>query len=123
LRDLKINGEPLRFNITLENNQSEYKEVNDWEINHNNTIRSNINLCIQKALPPSDPIIMAIKTVRELLNDPNYRFRSFKTFQEKLGGFGSDELRRILIQAGAIRCYKKNKPRNEENELWRLIDN
>jgi len=52
-----------------------------------------------------------------LLKDPRYRFRTFKTLQHHLGGFEDDELRRILVRAGAIRF------KDEAGvEIWSLIE-
>ena len=40
---------------------------------------------------------------RSLLSHPKWRLRTFETLRHHLGGFEDDELRKVLIQAGAIR--------------------
>jgi hypothetical protein len=40
---------------------------------------------------------------RELMSDPKWEQRSFEAIQSGLGGFAEDDLRRILVKAGAIR--------------------
>lgn len=59
---------------------------------------------------------MAEETARHFLNHKGYTDRSFETLQMHLGGFEEDELRKILVRAGAIRVY-----REDGSEWWRLI--
>jgi glutamate mutase epsilon subunit len=59
---------------------------------------------------------MAEETVRHFLNHKSYTDRSFETLQKHLGGFPDDELRKILVRAGAIRIY-----RDDGSEWWRLL--
>ena len=59
---------------------------------------------------------MAEETARHFLSHKGYTDRSFETLQQHLGGFGDDELRKILVRAGAIRVY-----RNDGSEWWRLL--
>ena len=54
---------------------------------------------------------------RKLLQREGYRFRTFKTLSHHLGGFGDDELRKILVQCGALRFYDR-----EGGEVWGLLD-
>ena len=42
--------------------------------------------------------------------------RSFVTLKNYLGGFEDDELRKILVRAGAIRTF-----RDDGSEWWRLL--
>lgn len=39
----------------------------------------------------------------ELLSHPHWKWRSFTILRHHLGGFTDDELRKILVQAGAVR--------------------
>ena len=59
---------------------------------------------------------MAEETARHFLNHKGYTDRSFETLQMHLGGFEEEELRKILVRAGAIRVY-----REDGSEWWRLI--
>jgi lipopolysaccharide export system protein LptC len=58
---------------------------------------------------------MAEDTARHFLSHQGYTDRSFETLQRALGGFSDDELRKILVRAGAIRVY-----RQDGSEWWRL---
>ncbi|MCT8338582.1 hypothetical protein MG296_00820 [Flavobacteriaceae bacterium TK19130] len=59
---------------------------------------------------------MAETTAKHFLNHQGYTDRSFETLQKHLGGFEDDELRKILVRAGAIRTY-----REDGSEWWRLL--
>ena len=58
---------------------------------------------------------MAEETARALLSHKGFTDRSFETLKRSLGGFEDDELRKILVRAGAIRVY-----RDDGTEWWRL---
>ena len=57
----------------------------------------------------------AMLVARRLLEDDRFRTRTFKTISHHLGGFEPDELRKLLVQAGAIRFED-----SEGIELWGL---
>jgi hypothetical protein len=59
---------------------------------------------------------MAETTARHFLGHKSFTDRSFETLRNHLGGFGDDELRKILVRAGAIRIY-----REDGSEWWRLL--
>lgn len=59
---------------------------------------------------------MAEDTARHFLSHKSYTDRSFETLSKHLGGFSEDELRKILVRAGAIRIY-----REDDTEWWRLL--
>lgn len=59
---------------------------------------------------------MAETTARHFLGHKSFTDRSFDTLRNHLGGFGDDELRKILVRAGAIRVY-----REDGSEWWRLL--
>ena len=59
---------------------------------------------------------MAEETARALLSHKGFTDRSFEALQRHLGGFGEDELRKILVRAGAMRIY-----REDGTEWWRLV--
>lgn len=60
---------------------------------------------------------MAENVARNLLDHPKAPYRSFRILRHHLGGFDDDELRRILVRAGAIRTKSKS-----GHELWILVD-
>jgi len=59
---------------------------------------------------------MAESTVRHFLSHKSYTDRSFSTLKNYLGGFEDDELRKVLVRAGAIRTF-----RDDGSEWWRLL--
>ena len=59
---------------------------------------------------------MAEETARHFLGHKSFTDRSFETLRNHLGGFTDDELRKILVRAGAIRIY-----RDDGSEWWRLV--
>ena len=59
---------------------------------------------------------MAEETARHFLSHKSFTDRSFDTLRKHLGGFADDELRKILVRAGAIRIY-----REDGTEWWRLL--
>jgi hypothetical protein len=59
---------------------------------------------------------MAETTARHFLSHKSFTDRSFETLRNHLGGFQDDELRKILVRAGAIRVY-----REDGSEWWRLL--
>ena len=61
---------------------------------------------------------MAEDTAIHFLSHKGYTDRSFETLRERLGGFEDDELRKILVRAGAVRVFKEGK---EPEEWWRLL--
>ncbi len=59
---------------------------------------------------------MAEETARMFLSHKSFTDRSFETLRRHLGGFEDDELRKILVRAGAMRIY-----REDGSEWWRLL--
>jgi hypothetical protein len=59
---------------------------------------------------------MAEETARHFLGHKAFTDRSFETLKQHLGGFEDDELRKILVRAGAMRIY-----REDGSEWWRLL--
>ena len=59
---------------------------------------------------------MAEDTARHFLSHKSFTDRSFETLKMHLGGFEDDELRKILVRAGAMRVY-----RDDGSEWWRLL--
>jgi len=59
---------------------------------------------------------MAEETARHFLSHKSFTDRSFDTLRNHLGGFADDELRKILVRAGAIRVF-----RDDGSEWWRLL--
>ena len=59
---------------------------------------------------------MAEETARHFLSHKSFTDRSFDVLKKHLGGFSDDELRKILVRAGAIREF-----RADGSEWWRLL--
>ncbi|CAM4414616.1 hypothetical protein [Zobellia nedashkovskayae] len=52
----------------------------------------------------------------KFLNHVKFNRRSFEYLSEKMGGFESDELRRMLVRNGAVRSFGK-----DNVEWWELL--
>lgn len=61
---------------------------------------------------------MAEQTAKVFLNHQKHLKRSFDVLQKHLGGFEEDELRKILVRAGAIRVYREK----DNAEMWMLLE-
>lgn len=59
---------------------------------------------------------MAETTARYFLSHKGYTDRSFEMLKKRLGGFEENELRKILVRAGAVRFI-----RDDGSEWWRLL--
>lgn len=59
---------------------------------------------------------MAENAARELLESKQWQKRSFTAIKARLGGFDDDELRKVLVRAGAVRFKGKG-----GEELWGLL--
>ncbi|MEO0839383.1 MAG: hypothetical protein AAF063_10830 [Cyanobacteria bacterium J06643_5] len=59
--------------------------------------------------------LSAERAVKKLLECTKWKRRTFNTLKYHLGGFEDDELRKILIRAGAIRF-------EEDVETWGLLE-
>ena len=63
---------------------------------------------------------MAEQVAKTLLENEKWKKRSFTEIQKRLGGFEDNDLRRILVRAGAVRFLVKNE--NEiDKEMWGLL--
>jgi hypothetical protein len=59
---------------------------------------------------------MAEEALRSLLDHPDWRFRTFRTISKRVRGFPDDELRQLLIRAGAL-CFERT---TDGEEMWGL---
>jgi len=59
----------------------------------------------------------AERVVRKILSDSVWPLRSFDIIKRHLGGFENDELRKILVRAGAIRFKLTS-----GDEVWGLLE-
>lgn len=59
---------------------------------------------------------MAEQAVKSLLETDRWTKRSFQEIKKRLGGFEDDELRKILVRAGAVRFES-----SDGKELWGLV--
>ena len=60
---------------------------------------------------------MAEQAVKLLLESPKWKKRSFTEIKKRLGGFNGDDLRKILVRAGAVKFNSSE----DDEELWGLI--
>lgn len=61
---------------------------------------------------------MAEKVAKELLSEEKWNKRNFEEIKKHLGGFEDNELRKILVRAGAVRFEKQG-----GGELWGNVNN
>lgn len=59
---------------------------------------------------------MAEQALRHLLQVEKWRKRSFAAIQRRIGGFTDDELRKLLVRAGAVRFEEQ-----DGGEVWGLL--
>ena len=59
----------------------------------------------------------AERVAKELMNNDKWSLRSFKVIQHHLGGFEENDLRKLLVRAGAIRFMSAS-----GLELWGLLE-
>ena len=66
---------------------------------------------------------MAERAAKHFLKNKKYTDRTFETLKKYLGGWDNDpdELRRILVRAGAIRTFRKEQDGNK-TEWWTLLN-
>jgi hypothetical protein len=55
--------------------------------------------------------------ISKLLTAKNWNKRSLKGIKRNIGGYEDDELRRLLVRAGAIRFYRGS----DNEEMWGLL--
>jgi ABC-type sulfate transport system substrate-binding protein len=60
---------------------------------------------------------MAETATEKLLTQYPYRMRSFDVIKDHLAGFRDEELRQVLVRAGAVRWLSKS-----DIEVWGLLD-
>ena len=58
----------------------------------------------------------AEQVAKELLESEQWEKRTFEVIKKRLGGFEDDELRKILVRAGAVRFEGRG-----DEELWGLL--
>lgn len=59
---------------------------------------------------------MAEQVAKQLLESEEWEKRTFEAIERRLGGFEKDELRKILVRAGAVRFEGQ-----EGKEFWGLL--
>ncbi len=66
---------------------------------------------------------MAEQVVRQLLEHKDHTKRKFKAIERRLGGYdeNKDDLRRLLIRAGAVRFVGKSDTGEKNVEYWGLL--
>ncbi len=57
----------------------------------------------------------AVRVIRNLLKHNDLPYRSFAVLRHYIGGYTEDELRKLLVRAGAIRAVS-----NDNREVWAL---
>lgn len=62
---------------------------------------------------------MAEQAVRVLLEHKDWELRSFRAIKRHVGGFEDNELRKLLIRAGAL-TFWQNRGAPGEKEMWGL---
>lgn len=60
---------------------------------------------------------MAEQAIRALLENQQWPKRRFAEIQKRVGGFNDDDLRQLLVRAGAVRFFSEDR----QEELWGLL--
>lgn len=63
---------------------------------------------------------MAERTAKKYLENPDHKKRSFSLLKARLGGFDDDDLRKILVRAGAVKFITRREGR--KIEWWGLLE-
>jgi len=74
-------------------------------------------LAEQKNRLDNATVFAAERVAHELMMHEKWKLRSFRIIKHHVGGFEDDELRKILVRAGAIRVQSEH-----GDELWGLLD-
>ncbi len=61
---------------------------------------------------------MAEQAIADLLNHPDWKLRSWKILSSRIGGFDEEELRQMLVRAGALRFWSHEN--GQDLEWWGL---
>lgn len=64
---------------------------------------------------------VAERTAKAYLEHPDFKKRSFSLLKARLSGFTDDELRKILVRAGAVKFKGENKS-GKMIEWWGLLN-
>ena len=99
--ELKLQQEQFQNELKLQQEQLQNELKRDFELDREK-VRTEF---------------MAEQVAKQLLEFEGWKQRSFKEIKGKLGGFEDNELRKILIRAGAV----KFKRREDSEELWGLL--
>ena len=84
---------------------------------HAEQLRHEIDLQEQRLRAELRTEYMAEEAINQLLRKAEAK-RTFEAIKARVGGFSDEELRRLLVRAGALR-YEK---RGDGTELWGLRD-
>ena len=120
------NAIKYEYDSKLETHKAQLKAVCDAEVeahkaklaaqNAAATERLKADLQIAHLREQQKTDFMAEETVRHFLSHKTHIERSFETLKKHLGGFTDDELRKILVRAGAFRTF-----REDGSEWWKLL--
>lgn len=75
------------------------------------------NVTELKARLENRTLFQAERVAHELLMIPEWNLRSFKALKNRLGGFQDNEIRQVLIRAGALQFKSKS-----GEEMWGLLE-
>jgi hypothetical protein len=75
------------------------------------------DLATMKAQLENRTLFQAERVAHELLMMPEWELRSFDAIKRRLGGFEDEQIRQILIRAGALKFEGKG-----GEEMWGLLE-
>lgn len=82
------------------------------------TAKTNLTIAREKLAAENRTTDAASAAIGELLRHPQWELRSFEVIQKRVRGFTEDELRKLLVVAGAVSFEEQGTGR----ELWGLRD-
>ena len=80
-------------------------------------LRQELRIADQRLRAELRTEFMAEEAIIRLLRHEAWKKRSFRAIRKTVGGFEDDELRQLLVRAGALRLVVDG-----ENEYWGLLD-
>ncbi len=90
-------------------------------ISQTEIVRLRIEASFKEKIEEIKTEYMAEMTAKKYLSHPDVTRRSFSLLKARLGGFSEDELRKILVRAGAVKFMGHNK-KEKTIEWWGLLE-
>jgi len=91
------------------------RHLDNQIVQQENRLRGDFRLQEDRLRMELRTVFMAEEAIRTLLESDRWQKRSFEEIRKRLGGFEDDDLRQLLVRAGAVRFFG-----SDDKELWGL---